>query len=251
MMGDPRNATTAITVMPGTYTELSSFYSGDYPVTSMARWQAENAGPLAPVVSFAVMTGKLPQVGEILIPGTGGPQRVTLARDRGAEYADVITGITTAANLPILSVEHSYGSGIGGEAERLGAPKSERISLAGIGMTREDEPNPDVKKIYIQAPNDINRLYDGTGLWDLGFPNLANESNGFTEMDSGMGGISPELNGALFAPTGPLVTTIRDGFYVHGALDAHLDLFKGDSGVNPKGPAIIVREAGELGSLSR
>lgn len=105
---------------------------------------------------------------------------------------------------------------------------AERVSLAGIGMTGEYVPNPEVKKIHIEAPNYINRLYDGTGAFDMGFPNMANDSNGFTEIDSGMRGRFPEANaavvGTFFDPDGVLISGIGN---IPDALDSHLNLFKG------------------------
>ena len=90
------------------------------------------------------------------------------------------------ADTPTVSVEHSFGSAVGGLAEAAGATFEARVLLAGIGMTDGWEAREASTSYYgIQGPVDINRYLDGVQRGPIGYSIAPSEDNGITPLDSG------------------------------------------------------------------
>jgi len=193
MFGDVGKADVIMSFMPGTNTTMDSFYSSTAGggLTSMTRRMVDNPPPGVEVAGFVLKQGFFPNLAppEVAVLG---PQVNLWALPLGSRYAafedelDVITDST-----PLLSVEHSFGSSPGGQAERLGADFQARVLLAGIGMLDGWEAQDDTDYYAIQGPSDINRAFDGVQSDPYGYAVTPSKVNGFTELDSGFIGFDP------------------------------------------------------------
>lgn len=168
--------------MPGTNTSMESFYDRD-GLTAMTRFEVENPPAGTNVAGFVVMPGAFPNLDNLI---TEGPENNWFAQILGRRYAafskelDVITG-----GLPVVSVEHSFGSAVAGVAEQAGAEFDARYMLSGIGMLNGWETRDGCDYYAAQGPNDINRNFDGAELWTLGYGVKPDASNGIIERPTG------------------------------------------------------------------
>lgn len=107
------------------------------------------------------------------------------ADDIGANYAAFHHGLdaTTIGTLPVVSVEHSYGSTPAGEAEKS-VEFDTRVLLAPIGMRSGWEANPETDYFVYAAEDDINKLFYGVHI-----PLPVIDGMGYQ--------VSPESGGAL------------------------------------------------------
>ncbi|GLJ79570.1 hypothetical protein GCM10017586_12520 [Microbacterium imperiale] len=193
MFGDVSKADVIMSFMPGTNTTMESFYSStaDEGLTSLTRRMVEYPPDGVELAGFVLKQGFFPNLAPPEV-AVFGPQVNLWALPLGSRYAafeeelDVITDST-----PLLSVEHSFGSSPGGQAERLGADFQARVVLAGIGMLEGWEPQDGTAYYAIQGPTDINRAFDGMQVDPFGYAVTASEENGFTELDSGFTGFRP------------------------------------------------------------
>jgi len=178
------------------------------------------------VAGFVVKQGEFPQLNADII-GTG-PQNNDMMESLGHSYAQFTFELEAIApGTPLVSVEHSAGSAAGGAAEMAGAHFDSRISLAGIGMTDEWKRQPETDYYAMQAPNDINKNFDGAQAWNWGYAIKPVEENGFTELDSGIDGSSPFA--MMAAPiSAPLAVAIEGG----SQLEHHNQIISGDIGEN-------------------
>ena len=221
MLGDPEKADVLMTFMPGTNTTMESFYTSTATegITALPRWAVQQPGP--GVAAFVVKQGAFPQLSADLI-GTG-PQNNEMTEKLGQEYARFSFELDAIAPKPIVSVEHSAGSAAGGAAETAGADFDVRILLAGIGMTADWQPQPGTDYYAMQAPNDINKNFDGVQVENWGYAITPTESNGITELPSGIPGTSPAtlVAGAVSPPL---------GIYLEGSsqLEHHNQIISGD-----------------------
>ncbi|WJM15495.1 hypothetical protein [Microbacterium arborescens] len=193
MFGDVAKADVIMSFMPGTNTSMESFYSSTAGegLTALTRRMVEYPPDGVEVAGFVLKQGFFPNLAppEVAVLG---PQVNLWALPLGSRYAafeeelDVITDST-----PLLSVEHSFGSSPGGQAERLGADFQARVVLAGIGMLDGWEPQDGTAYYAIQGPTDINRALDGMQVDPFGYAVTASEENGFTELNSGFAGFRP------------------------------------------------------------
>ncbi|GLJ79216.1 hypothetical protein [Microbacterium imperiale] len=85
-----------------------------------------------------------------------------------------------------MSLEHSFGTAIGGAAESAGADFRPRVLLGGIGMLEGWEARDGTEYYAIQGPRDVNRYLDGAQVGALGYAITPSQENGITELDSGM-----------------------------------------------------------------
>lgn len=164
MVGDPSTAKAALFVVPGTNTDADAFMT-EHPVTDFARWQEGSSG--GSVVAFTVMTGPMPQLDSLI---ENGPQWNRFAEERGPEYARFLRGVDAARpGLWTMSYEHSYGGGVGSQAEKHGGTVDARFLAASVGAIGPYEPHPGTEYYCAQAADDVNRSYAGLGAGGLGF----------------------------------------------------------------------------------
>jgi len=213
MTGDPTKATGILLVVPGTNASIRSFMVSD-PVTAFADWQVDHADPSTPVLAFTVLAAPMPQLSTDL---ASGPQNNTIATAAGAGYARIVEGIDVAfPGLPTLSYEHSAGSQVGSAAEEDGAHFDARFLAAGVGATDGYTTSPDTVYYAAQAEDDINRLYAGFQVGDIGYGVGPEEFPGITIIDPGL---VDEQSSAL------------GGMLARG-LTLHNRLFSGDPSAN-------------------
>ncbi len=215
MFGTPSTADVILSFMPGTNTTLDSFYESTDKsgITALTRWEFENAPFGTAVAGFVVKQGEFPQLGGNIF--ATGPQNNDMAESQEIHLI--------APKAPIVSVEHSFGSGVGGVAETKGADFHTRIALAGIGMTSDYGPSLTTEHYAMQAPDDINRHLDEMQFFNWGYSLRANEANGFTELDSGIPG-SPGWVQAGYVLSPP-IAAVGD---ILSGLDHHTQIISGD-----------------------
>lgn len=215
MAGDPSTAKAALFVVPGTNAKAEAFMS-DRPVTDFADWQVGSGS--GSVVAFTVLTGPMPQLADLV---TAGPEWNRFAERRGEEYARFIQGVDAAhPDLWTMSYEHSYGGGVGSEAEKHGGTVDARFLAASVGAIGPYEPHPGTQYFATQAVDDINRYYAGVGLGPLGFTVAPETIPGVHIVDSGLPGPDVGLL-AEYAYTqnpGALVGIVQDSVEHHTAL---------------------------------
>lgn len=228
MAGDPSTAKAALFVVPGTNAKAEAFMS-DRPVTDFADWQVGSGG--GSVVAFTVLTGPMPQLADLV---TAGPEWNRFAERRGEEYARFIQGVDAAhPDLWTMSYEHSYGGGVGSEAEKHGGTVDARFLAASVGAIGPYEPHPGTQYFATQAADDINRYYAGVGLGPLGFTVAPETIPGVHIVDSGLPGPDVGLL-AEYAYTqnpGALVGIVQDSVEHHTALMS--------SDVDTNGPSLF------------
>lgn len=213
MTGDPATATGILLVVPGTNASIRSFMVPD-PVTAFADWQVDHADPSTPVVAFTVLAAPMPQLS---IDLASGPQNNTIATAAGASYARIVEGIDVAfPGLPTLSYEHSAGSQVGSAAEEDGAHFDARFLAAGVGATDGYTTSPGTAYYAAQATDDINRLYAGFQMGDIGYGVGPEEFPGITIIDPGLSDVPVSAMGGMLAR----------------GLTLHNRLFSGDASAN-------------------
>ncbi len=223
MTGDPSSATAALFVVPGTNADAEAFMR-DKPLTDFAQWQVGGSG--GSVVAFTVLTGPMPQLDDII---DSGPQWNHFAEERGAEYARFIPGVDAAQpGLWTMSYEHSYGGGVGSEAEKHDGTVDARFLAASVGAIGPYQPHPDTLYFATQASDDINRYYAGLGAGPLGFTVRPESIPGVQIVDPGL----PDPNVAAVA--GYVMT--QNPLYLPGivadSVAHHTALMSGDERVN-------------------
>lgn len=225
MAGDPSTATAALFVVPGTNARTEGFMS-ERPVTDFANWQVGSGG--GSVVAFTVLTGPMPQLADLV---TAGPEWNRFAEQRGEEYARFIQGVDAAhPDLWTMSYEHSYGGGVGSEAEKHGGIVDARFLAASVGAIGPYEPHPGTQYFATQAVDDINRYYAGVGLGPLGFTVAPETIPGVHIIESGLPGPDVGLL-AEYAYTqnpGALIGIVQDSVEHHTALMSSDESVNGD-----------------------
>ena len=178
--GNTLPATTdVVNYVPGTEANMDGFYSGT--TREMAANLVANADPAGTTVAFVYKDGEFPTF------GTDGVYHSSWAASVGSGYHDFNTalGFENTNKVPVTSIEHSFGSSVGGYAESQGTVFGTRIALGGIGMTDEWKPNAGTNYFSFTGPNDVIRLAreKGTESLNLGFPIPPTEQSGYTELD--------------------------------------------------------------------
>lgn len=179
MVGDATTATRTLIFTPGTTATLADFYDGS--MQSLAQWEVEHATSAQPTVAFVYKIGSFPQWSV-----SDGPfdnhRSITLGVlfDRFNEGLDA----TTVGDLARTSVEHSFGSSIGGVAETLGTRFDTRIVLGGVGMLAGWQPSASTRYVAYVAGNDVTRYIYGLVEGDtLGYAVAPSAANGFEQED--------------------------------------------------------------------
>ncbi|MGC0368982.1 alpha/beta hydrolase [Microbacterium sp. SLBN-111] len=224
MIGNPERADVIMTFMPGTNTTMESFYTSTprQGITALTNWQVDNAQFGTDVAGFVVKQGDFPQLSADIF--ATGPQNNDMMEKLGRSYAQFSFELDALTpHTPIVSIEHSAGSDAGGAAEMAGAHFAARVALAGIGMTYDWRSQPGTEYYAMQAPNDINKNFDGIQAWNWGYAIKATEQNGFTELDSGIDGTSPAVWGV-----GAVSPPIALAMEASSQLDHHNRIISGD-----------------------
>lgn len=225
LTGDPSTAETALFVVPGTNVDADAFMA-KRPVTGFAEWQVRSGG--GSVVAFTVMTGPMPQLSTFI---EAGPEWNRFAEERGGEYARFIQGVdATRPGLWTMSYEHSYGGGVGSEAEKHGGTVDTRFLAASVGAIGPYEPHDGTVYFATQAADDINRYYAGIGIGPVGFSVAPESIPGVHIVDSGLPGpdIAMLAEYAYTSNPGALVNI------VHDSVEHHTALMSDDERVNGK-----------------
>ena len=224
-----RLADVIMSFMPGTNTTMDSFYTATATtgITALTRWEVENARAGTSVAGLVVKQGAFPQLGGNIF--ATGPQNNDMAEELGAKYADFAAGIhVITPGTPVVSVEHSFGSSVGGVAETQDAGFHTRITLSGIGMTSDYGPSLDTDHYAMRSPNDIlDQLHvKETQIFNWGYQHAPTPENGFTELDSGIPGTP------AWAQIGKVISPpIAIGDLASG-LDHHNQIISGDISEN-------------------
>lgn len=228
MVGNLERADVIMTFMPGTNTTMESFYTSTsrQGITALTNWQVNNTQFGTEVAGFVVKQGDFPQLSADII--ATGPQNNDMMEKLGRAYAQFSFELEALTlHTPVVSVEHSAGSAAGGAAEMAGAHFAARVSLAGIGMTYDWRNQPGTEYFAMQAPNDINKNFDGVQAWNWGYAIKATEQNGFTELDSGINGTSPTVWGV-----GAVSPPIALAMEASSQLEHHNQIISGDVSEN-------------------
>jgi hypothetical protein len=179
IIGDVEAATRTLVFTPGTSATLADFYSGS--MQSLAMWEVEHATTAEPTAAFVYKIGSFPQwtVSDGPLDNHRSIQLGVLF-DRFNEGLDT----TTIGALARTSVEHSFGSSIGGVAETLGSHFDTRIVLGGVGMLAGWEPSASTRYVAYVAGNDVTRYMYGLVKGDtLGYAVAPSAANGFEQHD--------------------------------------------------------------------
>lgn len=211
LIGDVVAATKALVFTPGTTASLGDFYTGS--IQALARWEVEHASASAPTVAFVYKLGSFPQWS--MSDGPFDNQRsITL----GVLFNRFNEGLDTTAvgSLARTSVEHSFGSSIGGVAETLGTRFDTRIVLGGVGMLAGWEPSPSTRYVAYVAGNDVTRyIYGLVEGESIGYAVAPSAVNGFEQKDPRLHSDSWYLPLRLLAGVvGPAIE-VAQGFINH------------------------------------
>jgi hypothetical protein len=214
MIGDAVAATRTLVFTPGTSASLSDFYGGS--IQDLARWEVEHATASAPTVAFVYKTGSFPQW-----TMSDGPfdnnRSITLGVlfDRFNEGLDT----TVVGSLARTSVEHSFGSSIGGVAETLGTRFDTRVVLGGVGMLAGWEPSATTRYVAYVAGNDVTRyIYGLVEGDDMGYAIAPSAAHGFEQKDPALSSADWYLPARLFAGIiGPAIE-VAQGFVNHNTV---------------------------------
>jgi hypothetical protein len=182
MVGDLNEGTTNIVnYVPGTTADMNGFYSES--TQQMGHAIVDGAVPPGSTVVFVYKDSPFPDF------GTEGVYHSSWAGSVGGPYHDFNTalGLENTGGAAVTSIEHSFGSSVGGYAETQGTHFDNRIVLGGIGMTDAWKPDSSTNYYSFTGPDDIIRLAREQGSDDLnlGFPNPPTIESGFTELDTG------------------------------------------------------------------
>lgn len=225
MFGDPDTARSIMSFIPGTNTNVESFYSStdEAGITALTRWQVARAIEPGSVAGFVVMQGDFPQTGDLWGEGPQHNWYADVLGRRYAEFADELDVV--ARDAAVVSVEHSFGSAVGGKAETAGADFAARYLLAGIGMTSDWQPNSSTDYFAAQGPTDINRALDGVEVGSLGYEITPAEVAGIHERASG-------LDISTLARHAPLAPLHGAALIFNEALDQHNAIISPEASVN-------------------
>ncbi|RUR01251.1 hypothetical protein [Labedella endophytica] len=179
IIGDAVAATRALVFTPGTTASLSDFYGGS--MQSLASWEVEHAAASDPTVAFVYKIGSFPQWSI-----TDGPLDNQRSIELGVLFDRFNDGLdtTVVGALARTSVEHSFGSSIGGVAETLGTHFATRIVLGGVGMLAGWQPSTTTRYVAYVAGNDVTRYIYGLAAGDdVGYAVAPSAVHGFEQKD--------------------------------------------------------------------
>lgn len=170
-----------VNYVPGTAATMEDFY--DLSVQGMASELVERADPPGSTVAFVFKDCPFPTFDD------RGVYHTSSAAAVGDPYYRFNTalGFENPGGLPVTSIEHSFGSSVGGYAEIQGTHFDQRIVLGGIGMSDGWKPDPGTEYYSFTGPEDIIRIAREKYSEDMntGYEVPPTEENGFTELETG------------------------------------------------------------------
>ncbi|RWZ68612.1 hypothetical protein ELQ92_05265 [Labedella populi] len=211
IVGNPHTATRALVFTPGTTASLTDFYTGN--IQSLASWEVGNAPASQSTVAFVSKLGSFPEW-----TVADGPLDNRRSIELGVTFHRFNSGLdsTIVGSLPRTSVEHSFGSSVGGVAEMLGTRFDTRIVLGGVGMVAGWLPSESTRYVAYVAGNDVTRYIYGLVNGDaVGYAVSPSAANSFEQKDPGLTADSWYLPLRLLAgAVGPAIEVI-EGFINH------------------------------------
>jgi len=183
MIGELGPETTNIVeYVPGTASTMNDFYTEG--TQGMGNALVDGANPPGSTVVFVYKDSPFPGW-----DATTGVYHSSSASSAGGPYHDFNTALAmeNTDGASVTSIEHSYGSSVGGYAETQGTHFDNRIVLGGIGMTDDWTPDPDTNYYSYTGPDDIIRLAreKGSEETNTGYEMTPTAENGFIELDTG------------------------------------------------------------------
>ena len=219
VVGDAVAATRSLIFTPGTTASLADFYTGS--MQSLAAWEVAHAPSSEPTVAFVYKIGSFPQWSM-----SDGPFDNRRSIELGVLFDRFNAGLdtTVVGSLSRTSVEHSFGSSIGGVAETLGTHFDTRIVLGGVGMVAGWEPDPSTRYVAYVAGNDVTRYIYGLVEGDtLGYAVAPSVLNGFEQKDPRLSSDAWYLPVRLLAGVvGPAIE-VAQGFFNHNRVASATD----------------------------
>lgn len=211
IVGDPQTAERALVFTPGTTAALTDFYTGK--IQSLAAWEVRNAPASDPTVAFVSKIGSFPEWSM-----SDGPLDNRRSIELGVLFHRFNEGLDTTAvgALARTSVEHSFGSSVGGVAETLGTRFDTRIVLGGVGMVAGWLPSEQTRYVAYAAGNDVTRYIYGLVNGDaVGYAVSPSAGNRFEQKDPALTADSWYLPLRLLAGAiGPAIEVV-EGFINH------------------------------------
>lgn len=189
MIGDlGPNTTNIVNYVPGTGTTMDSIY-GEGP-QGMAHALVDGAIPPGSTVAFVYKDAPFPGWG-----ANDGVYHSSSAARAGGPYHDFNSALAleNSNGASVTSVEHSFGSSVGGYAETQGTHFDKRVVLGGIGMTDDWKPSSGTDYYSYTGDHDIIRAARGKGSEDTntGYEIPPTSENGFIELDPDIHDLSP------------------------------------------------------------
>ncbi|SMG17519.1 ABC transporter C-terminal domain-containing protein [Agreia pratensis] len=241
MIGNPETATQQLTWIPGTATDMNSFYT--HGVQGLPDYVA---GAVPGTVAFVMKDGTYPQW-DLSHP----PSDTSLAHDLGVTQAQFQSGLEASGfeSMPNTAVGHSAGLAILTASESAGAHYTNVVSLSGIGMAGGWEPQQGTGYYdyttggdAILAARGVNGLLPsdiefGGSILDpsvtlsferAGFPLTPSEENGFSVLDPGIGWKTPTLFDPLLKQSIDNHSLIASTNTSHEVKDGLIDLLSGN-----------------------
>jgi hypothetical protein len=211
IVGDPHTAARALVFTPGTTASLTDFYTGN--IQSLAAWEVANSPASESTVAFVSKIGSFPEWSM-----SDGPLDNRRSIELGVLFHRFNQGLDTTAvgALARTSVEHSFGSSVGGVAEMLGTHFDTRVVLGGVGMVAGWLPKESTRYVAYVAGNDVTRYIYGLVNGDaVGYAVSPSAANSFEQKDPALTADSWYLPLRLLAGiVGPAIEVV-EGFINH------------------------------------
>ena len=185
-----------VSYVPGTTSDMQGFY--DLGTQQLGQFLVDNAAPPGSTVAFVFKDAEFPTF------GADGVYHSSWAASVGDPYHrfQQALSLENPGKIPVTSIEHSFGSSVGGYAEIQGTRFDTRIVLAGAGMTDEWKPAAGTDYYSMTGSDDIIRAAREKYSEDLntGYQHAPTSKNGFVELDPKL----PAWNPGAYVGTGGL-----------------------------------------------
>ena len=169
-----------INYVPGTNADMEGFYKEE--TQDLARAIVDGANPPGATVAFVYKDSPFPTFNPLT-----GVAKNDWSESVGGAYHEFNNALAleNTGGAPVTSIEHSFGSSAGGNAEIRGSNFENRIVLAGIGMTDDWTANKDTTYYSFTGQSDIIRAARDVQVDGLGYGIPPTSENGFNEIDTG------------------------------------------------------------------
>jgi hypothetical protein len=169
-----------INYVPGTNADMNGFYKEE--TQDLARAIVDGANPPGATVAFVYKDSPFPTFNPLT-----GVANNDWSESVGEAYHEFNNALTleNTGGASVTSIEHSFGSSAGGNAEIRGTHFDNRIVLAGIGMTDDWTAGKDTAYYSFTGQSDAIRAVRDVQVEGLGYGVPPTTENGFTEIDTG------------------------------------------------------------------